>query len=62
MVKSVVKETVEEGFLIPKKVTSKKVKVWPLATIAIIGTILMVLAGIDWTGAFKVVFFTDALF
>lgn len=59
--KSVVKETVEESFLVPKKVTSKKVKVWPLATIAIIGTILMVLGGIDWVGAFNVAFFNDAL-
>ncbi len=59
--KSVVKETVEESFLVPKKVTSKKVKVWPLATIAIVGTILMVLGGIDWTGAFGVAFFNDAL-
>ena len=59
--KSEVKENVEESFLIPKKVTSKKVKVWPLATIAIIGVIVMILAGIDWQGAFKVVFFNDAL-
>ena len=59
--KSVVKETVEESFLVPKKVTSKKVKVWPLVTIAIIGTIVMVLAAIDWQGAFNVVFFNDAL-
>ena len=59
--KSVVKETVEESFLVPKKVTNKKVKVWPLVTIAIIGTIVMVLAAIDWQGAFSVVFFNDAL-
>ena len=59
--KSIVKETVEESFLIPKKVTSKKVKVWPLATIAIVGIILMVLGAIDWQGAFGVVFFSDAL-
>jgi uncharacterized ion transporter superfamily protein YfcC len=59
--KSEVKETVEESFLVPKKVTSKKVKVWPLATIAIVATIVMVLAAIDWQGAFGVVFFNDAL-
>lgn len=59
--KSEVKENVEESFLVPKKVTSKNVKVWPLATIAIIGTVVMVLASIDWSGAFKVVFFSDAL-
>ena len=59
--KSVVKETVEESFLVPKKVTSKKVKVWPLVTIAIIGTIVMVLGAIDWQGAFGVAFFSDAL-
>ncbi len=54
-------EIVEESFLVPKKVIDKKVKVWPLAVISIIGTILMVLAAIDWSGAFKVVFFNDAL-
>ena len=55
------KETVEEGFLVPKKVTSKKVKVWPLVTIIVVGIIAMVLSAIDWSGAFKVVFFDDAL-
>ena len=59
--KSVVKEAVEESFLVPKKVTSKKVKIWPLVTIAIVGTILLVLGSIDWQGAFGVVFFNDAL-
>ena len=59
--KSEVKESIDESFLVPKKVTSKKVKVWPLATIAIIGTIVMLLASIDWSGAFKVAFFSDAL-
>ena len=59
--KSEVKETVDESFLVPKKVVGKKVKVWPLATIAIIGTIVMILASIDWSGAFKVTFFADAL-
>ena len=55
------KETVEESFLIPKKVVGKKVKVWPLVTIVSIGIVFMVLAAIDWSGAFKVVFFDDAL-
>lgn len=59
--KNEVKENIEEGFLVPKKVTGKKVKVWPLATIAIIGAIVMLLASIDWSGAFGIVFFDDAL-
>ena len=59
--KDEVKEKVEEGFLVPKKVTGKNIKVWPLATIAIIGTLVMLLASIDWSGAFKVEFFGDAL-
>ncbi len=59
--KSIVKESVEESFLVPKKVTGKKAKVWPLVTIAIIGTIVMILGSIDWYGAFNVVFFDDAL-
>ena len=59
--KSEVEENVEESFLVPKKVVGKKVKVWPLATIAIIGTVVMLLASIDWSGAFKVTFFSDSL-
>lgn len=55
------KEEIEESFLIPKKVTSSKVKVWPLATILTIFIVVYVLAGIDWAGAFKVNFFSDAL-
>lgn len=59
--KSEAKENVEEGFLVPKKVVGKKVKVWPLVTIFVIGIVVMVLASIDWTGAFNVAFFSDAL-
>ena len=59
--KSEVKETVEESFLVPKKVTGKKVKVWPLVTIITIAVVIMLLASIDWSGAFKVTFFSDAL-
>ena len=59
--KTEVKETVEEGFLVPKKVTGKGIKVWPLATIVSIGTIIMLLASISWSDAFKVTFFDDAL-
>ncbi len=59
--KSEVKETVEESFLVPKKVTGKGVKIWPLVTISVIGVVVMLLASIDWTGAFKVTFFTEAL-
>ena len=59
--KKSVKEEVEEGFLIPKKVTEKGVKVWPLVTIFTVFIIVYVLAGIDWTGAFKVNFFNDAV-
>lgn len=59
--KSIVKESVEESFLVPKKVTGKKAKVWPLVTIAIIGTIFLILGSIDWQGAFNVAFFDDAL-
>lgn len=59
--KNKTKETVEESFLVPKKVTDKKVKVWPLVTISIVAVVVMVLASIDWSGAFGVVFFDDAL-
>ena len=59
--KNETKENVEESFLIPKKVTGKNIKVWPLVTIMIVGIITMILASIDWSGAFKVVFFDDAL-
>ena len=59
--KNKTKETVEESFLVPKKVTDKKVKVWPLVTISIVAIVVMVLASIDWSGAFGVVFFDDAL-
>jgi len=59
--KSETKETIDESFLIPKKVTGKNVKVWPLVTISIIGIVVMILASIDWTGAFKLSFFSDAL-
>lgn len=59
--KSKTKDAVEESFLVPKKVTDKKVKVWPLVTIAIIAIVVMFLASIDWSGAFGVVFFDDAL-
>lgn len=59
--KNKTKETVEESFLVPKKVTDKKVKVWPLITISIVAVVVMVLASIDWSGAFGVVFFDDAL-
>lgn len=59
--KSEVNETVEESFLVPKKVTSRKVKVWPLVTIAVLAIIVMVLGSIDWSGAFKVAVFSDAL-
>ena len=59
--KNKTKETVEEGFLVPKKVTDKKIKVWPLVTIFAVAIVVMVLASIDWSGAFGVVFFDDAL-
>ncbi len=59
--KSETKDEAEESFLVPKKVVGKKPKVWPLVTIAVIGVVIMVLAAIDWSGAFKVVFFDDAL-
>jgi len=59
--KSEINETIEESFLVPKKVTGKSVKVWPLVTIVVIGIIVMVLGAIDWSGAFKIVFFDDLL-
>ena len=60
--KKSVKEDVEEGFLVPKKVTGKNMpKVWPLVVIFVVATIIYILAGIDWTGAFNVSFFNDAL-
>lgn len=59
--KKSVKEDVEESFLVPKKVTGKGIKVWPLITCAIVLFVVMILAAIDWTGAFSVKFFSDAL-
>ena len=56
-----VKENVEEGFLVPSKVAGKKVKVWPLVVIFIAFAVIMTLAAIDWTGAFNIKFFDDAL-
>ena len=56
-----VKEEVEEGFLVPKKVVGKKVKVWPLVVILLTMVIFMIMGAIDWTGAFKISFFADAL-
>ena len=50
------KEELEESFLVPKKV-----KVWPLVVILSICLVAFVLSGIDWTGAFKVNFFSNAL-
>ena len=41
--KKSVKEEVEEGFLVPKKVADKKVKVWPLVTIFIVFVVVMIL-------------------
>ncbi len=58
--KNEVNETVEEGFLIPKKVTEKKVKIWPLVTIFIVFCVIMTLASVDWNGAFGVKIFSDA--
>lgn len=55
------KEEIEEGFLVPKKVTSKSVKVWPLVTILALFIVVFIVSGIDWTGAFKINFFSDAL-
>ena len=55
------KENIEEGFLIPKKVSSKNVKVWPLVTILVVFIIMFTLAGIDWSNAFKVSFFSETL-
>lgn len=59
--KKSVKEEVEEGFLVPKKVGDKKVKVWPLVTILIIFIVAMILGSINWVGAFGVNFFDNAL-
>ena len=59
--KKSVKEDVEEGFLVPKKVGDKKVKVWPLVIIFIVFAVVMILASINWTGAFKINFFENAL-
>ena len=59
--KHVVKENVEEGFLVPAKVTGKKYKIWPLVVIFIIFAVVMTLAAIDWSNAFNVTFFDDAL-
>ena len=51
----------EESFLLPEKVSDKKVKVWPLATILIIFLLLMVIGTIDWSGAFGITFFDTLL-
>ncbi len=59
--KKSVKEEVEEGFLVPKKVTDKKVKIWPLVTMLIIFAIMMILGSVNWSGAFGIKFFEEAL-
>lgn len=51
----------ETGFLLPEKVKEKSVKVWPLVTILILLVVVLILAQIDWSGAFGITFFTDAL-
>lgn len=52
---------VPESFLIPKKTTSKKIKVWPLVTALSIFFVVLVLSTVNWTGAFKVEFFAKTL-
>lgn len=59
--KRAVKEDVEESFLVPKKVVTKNTKVWPLVTILTIFVVILILSGIDWSGAFSINFFNDAL-
>lgn len=59
--KKSVKEEVEEGFLVPKKVTEKGVKVWPLVTILTIFAVVMIIASVNWSAAFGIKFFDDAL-
>lgn len=56
-----VKENIEEGFLVPSKVSGKKAKVWPLVVIFILFALVITLAGIDWSGAFNTTIFDDAL-
>lgn len=58
--KNEVKENIEEGFLVPKRFNGK-VKVWPLVVIFIVFAIVMTLAAVDWSGAFNITFFDDAL-
>ena len=59
--KKSVKEDIEEGFLVPEKVNDRKVKVWPLVTILTVFTIVLILAEINWSEAFKITFFDNAL-
>ena len=60
--KNVEKEsTVEESFLVPKKVTSRKIKVWPLVVSLSVFMVILILASINWVDAFKVNFFTTLL-
>ena len=59
--KKSVKEEIEEGFLVPKKVGEKKCKIWPLVTIFIVFAVVMTLASVDWEGAFNIKFFSNAL-
>ena len=56
-----VKENVEEGFLVPSKVSGKKAKIWPLVVIFIAFAVIMTVASVDWSGAFGITFFDDAL-
>lgn len=51
----------ETGFLLPEKVKEKSVKVWPLLTILIAMVVILILAQIDWSGAFGISFFDDIL-
>lgn len=51
---------VEESIFIPEKVKEQRRK-WPLITILVIMLTIIIVSTIDWSGAFKITIFTDAL-
>lgn len=51
---------IEENIFVPEKTKEEKKK-WPLITLLVITFVIMVVASINWTNAFKITFFTDIL-
>lgn len=51
---------IEESIFVPEKVKEQKKK-WPLIVVLSITILVMIISTINWTGAFKITFFTDLL-